>query len=129
MKRTMLFALCAMLFALCAIAPASRAASNVTFTWDAAAASDLAGYRLYQSATSGSYNKTTGKVCDVLAPVTTCTISGLPDGVYYWVATAYDKSGNESAYSNEVTRAFDSTAPAAPGNLKITIAVTVTVAP
>lgn len=110
---------------LMAVAPPARAASNVTFAWDSVTATDLQGYRLYQSNTSGTYNKTTGKVCEVGAGVTTCTVSNLADGTYFWVATAYDRSGNESGYSNEVTRTLDSTAPTAPSNLKITLTITV----
>jgi hypothetical protein len=42
--------------------------------------------------------------------VTTYTVSNLTDGLnYYFVATAYDTSGNESGYSNEVSKTIPST--------------------
>jgi fibronectin type 3 domain-containing protein len=109
-----------------ALAPSpARAAADVTLQVDVVTASDLAGYRIYQSATSGQYNRTTGKVCDIAAGTTSCTVAGLADGVYYFVATAYDKAGNESTYSNEITVSLDSTPPASPKNLR-TISVKVT---
>jgi len=101
----------------------AQAASNISFSWDAS--SGAATYRVYQSTTSGTYNKTTGKVCDV--STTTCTVPNIADGKYYWVATALDSAGNESAYSNEVTATLDTTAPNAPSNFKITLTVNVTV--
>lgn len=104
---------------------AAAATSTVTFAWDAVTATDLAGYRLYQSTTPGVYNKATGKVCDVLKPTTTCTVAGVADGTYYWVATAYDTAGNESVYSNQISRTLDTNAPSAPGALKITVTITV----
>lgn len=103
------------------------AASNVTLQWDPlATGSDATGVRVYQSATPGSYNRTTGKVCDVARAATQCTVPNLADGTYYWVATAYDAAGNESGYSNEVRSVLDSSSPPAPSNLRA-ISVTVTV--
>lgn len=89
------------------------AASNVKFIWDASLDSDLAGYRLYQSTVSGEYDKS--KVVAVIpANLTTTTLENVQDGKYFWVATAFDTSGNESEYSNEVTATLDTTAPKAP---------------
>jgi hypothetical protein len=102
------------------------ATTDVTLAWDTNTEPDLAGYRVYQSAMSGTYNKATGKVCDVAKSITTCTISAMPDGTYFWVATAYDLKGNESGYSNEVSIALDSTPPASPKNLKqVSVKITV----
>lgn len=62
---------------------------------------DLAGYRVYQSTTSGTYNA--GPVATVVAPSTgggigiQYTVTGLASGTYYFVVRAYDTSGNESA--------------------------------
>lgn len=103
----------------------AQAASNVSLAWDAGSA-DVTKYAVYQSTISGTYNKTTGKVCETAANTRTCTISAIPDGTYYWVATAFDAAGNESGYSNEVRVVLDSTAPAPPPNLRSTT-VTVTV--
>jgi hypothetical protein len=61
---------------------------------------DLSGYKIYYGTASGNYSKT----IDV-GNVTTYTITNLTDGVtYYFAATAYDRSMNESRYSNEVNK-------------------------
>ncbi len=114
----------ALLFGMFISVPA-YAASNVTFAWDAS--EGATGYKVYQSQTSGIYNKETGKVCDTAT--LTCTVNNLADGTYYWVATAYDAEGNESDYSNEVTATLDTTSPPAPGSFKITVTVNVSVNP
>ena len=102
------------------------AASNVTFEWDANSESDLAGYRLYQSQASGDYTFGDGnQVATITAGTETVTISGVADGTYYWVLTAYDTDGNESGPSNEVTANLDTLAPGSPVNVRITIIVKV----
>ncbi|MEM4260895.1 MAG: DUF1566 domain-containing protein [Candidatus Woesearchaeota archaeon] len=61
---------------------------------------DLAGYNIYYGISSGSY---TEKV-DV-GNVTGYTINSLEEGkTYFFVATAYNISGIESKYSNEVSK-------------------------
>jgi len=90
-------------------------AADVSFEWDANTESDLAGYRLYQSDTSGLYTYGTGnEVKDIPAGTETCTVTGVPDGVWYWVLTAYDTHGNESGPSNEVSADIDETPPGPP---------------
>ena len=92
-------------------------AMDVNFAWDANSESDLAGYRLYQSGTSGSYTYGSGnEVAEISAGTETCTID-VADGTWYWVLTAYDTNGNESGPSNEVSASVDQTAPAPPVNL------------
>ena len=57
---------------------------------------NLAGFRIYYGATSGSYPNSVS----VTNPnLTSYAIDALPAGTYYFVATAFDASGNESAYS------------------------------
>lgn len=97
--------------------------TNVTFDWDAS--TGATGYKLYQGTTSGG-PYTMAKDCGATKP---CTITAIPDGTYFWVATAYDQAGNESAYSNQVTKILDATAPNAPGNFKVTVTVNVAVSP
>jgi len=53
--------------------------------------------------------------------VLTKTISPLADGTYFWAVTAYDTSGNESVFSNEVSKRIDSVAPAPPSGLSALI--------
>ena len=74
--------------------------ASVTLTWDANSEPTLAGYRLYHATSAGgpyTLAATVGKV-------TTWEHQSLAAGLHCWVATAYDTSGNESAYSNEACR-------------------------
>lgn len=74
---------------------------------DGSPINDLAGYRVYYGTTSGDYSN----YVDV-GNVTTYQIGNLTDGQnYYFAATAYDTSGNESIYSNEINKFI-----ALPGN-------------
>lgn len=92
-------------------------AKDINFAWDANSESDLAGYRLYQSGTSGSYTYGSGnEVAEIPAGTEVCTIDAA-DGTWYWVLTAYDTNGNESGPSNEVSANVDQTAPESPINL------------
>lgn len=111
---------------ICFLAMASFvcAGTNVTFQWDANSESDLAGYKIYRSNVSGDYSSP-ANVLDI--PLSALADTGepqyteedVPDGEWFWVATAYDTSGNESGYSNEVTDSLDATAPETPQNLTI----------
>lgn len=93
-------------------------AKDVIFEWDANMESDLAGYRLYQSNTSGLYTFGAGnEVKEILVGTETCTLN-ITDGTWFWVLTAYDSNGNESGPSNEVSTNIDQTAPAPPTNLQ-----------
>lgn len=123
MKKTgwMLLALLGTAIVIGVSTPARADTSSVTLAWTANTEPDLAGYKVYQgTAAGGSYvlKATLGKV-------TTHTLSGLADGTYYFVVTAYDTSALESGYSNEVTKTLDTLAPAAPSSLTITITVSV----
>jgi hypothetical protein len=66
---------------------------------DGTPVTDLAGYKLYYGLTSRTYDfiKTVGNQ-------TTYAISGLEPGrTYYFTVTAYDASGHESSFSDEVS--------------------------
>ena len=96
----------------------SVSAKDITFSWDANTESDLAGYRLYQSDQPGVYNYgPVHAMVTIPAGTETCVLSGVVDGTWYWVLTAYDTEGNESGPSNEVSDTVDETAPAPPTNL------------
>jgi len=82
-------------------------ATSLTLTWDAPTTntdgtpiSDLAGYKVYYGVVPGSYyapidaGSATSSVIQNLVPGTT----------YYFTVTAYDGSGNESAYATEVSK-------------------------
>jgi hypothetical protein len=80
---------------------------QVTLVWDPNTETDLAGYKLYYGTSSGSYQ---GSV--VVGNRTSTTLSGLLEGqIYYFAATAYDFSGNESGFSNEVSTAIADVTP------------------
>jgi hypothetical protein len=77
----------------------AQTSGSVTLAWNPDTASGLAGYRLYQGVSSGSYtNQLT------LGNTTNATVSGLAMGVnYFFALTAYTTNGLESPFSNEIT--------------------------
>ena len=69
--------------------------------WNANTESDLAGYRIYRSTSSGNYG---APVATVPASATSFVATGLTPGVkYFFTITAFDKTGNESDKSSEVS--------------------------
>lgn len=79
-----------------------QAADDVTLAWDANTESNLVGYRLYQSQTSGVYPFGDGNQVATILEGETVEVTDLGSGSYYWVLTAYDTDGLESEPSNEV---------------------------
>ncbi len=85
-------------FILFPLLPSAVHSAQITLAWDASADPNIAGYKVYYGSASGSYSA----AVDV-GGQTTCTIPNLSAGTpYYFAATEYDKSGQESGYSNEV---------------------------
>ena len=87
-----------------ATATATTQAPNNTaaLAWDASTSPNVAGYRVYYGNAPGSYLQSPGQGINV-GNATTFTVTGLISGRrYYFVATAYDASNDESIYSNEV---------------------------
>ncbi len=78
-----------------------------TLSWNAPTANadgtplnDLAGYKVYYGNSSGTYSQNIS-----VGNVTTYIVNNLSEGLtYYFAVTAYDTSGNESGYSNEVSK-------------------------
>lgn len=107
------------------MAATSAMAAEVKLTWTPNTEPDLAGYRIYQSDTSGKYDKAANKAADVASgpneQKTASVLIPIEDGrTVYFVATAYDGAGNESGYSNEVSyKVPDHTAPAPPTMLSV----------
>src|SRR3989449_531001 len=101
-----LFVAC-VLTVLCSLAPALSSAAQVALAWDANTDPDLAGYKLYYSISSGSYQLSVD-----VGNQTSYTLSGLLEGqIYYFAATAYNLSGSESGFSNEVSKAIPDVTP------------------
>jgi hypothetical protein len=97
-------------------------ALDVTLAWDGNSETDLAGYKIYYGTTEGGpYNGTgssngsspivvpLGNLTNLTSPE--FTVRGLTDGIYYFVATAYNSGALESGYSNEVSAQASTTPP------------------
>jgi len=69
-------------------------------SWDPNTESDLAGYKVYVGTASRVY----GVPVDVGTTTSFKVINLLKGQTYYFAITAYDTEGNESAYSNEVSK-------------------------
>ncbi|MEW6001773.1 MAG: PKD domain-containing protein [Nitrospirota bacterium] len=82
-------------------------ADDVTLFWDPPTTNedgtpltDLSGYKIYYGTGSGNYSNVVN-----VGNVTSYTVLNLTGGVtYYFAATAYNIYGNESKYSNEVSK-------------------------
>jgi hypothetical protein len=82
-------------------------AATATLAWDAVQAATLSGYRIYYGTSPGLYFQSPGNGLTVGRDVTAYVVTGLSSGAtYYFAATAFDTSGNESAYSEEVSKAI-----------------------
>lgn len=79
-------------------------AGTATLVWNANNESDLAGYRIYRGTSSGTY----GAPIATLGKATASYVAlGLQTGTtYFFVITAYDSAGNESPFSNEVSKSI-----------------------
>ena len=74
-------------------------AAVVTLAWDLSSSRNIAGYRLYSGTTSGVYGQTSE-----LGNATSTLVSNLVTGkTYFFVVTAYNTMGVESAPSDEVS--------------------------
>lgn len=112
---------CAAAALLLALLPTVTQAGEITLTCtpptmneDGTTLTDLAGYRFYQSSTSGGPYTLIRDEPDE----TNCghVITDVADGTYYFVATAYNVPGVESAYSGEASKTV-TTVPNPPGGL------------
>ncbi|MFO0773098.1 MAG: fibronectin type III domain-containing protein [Nitrospiraceae bacterium] len=81
--------------------PATDLSASRQLAWDANSESDLAGYMVYTATTSGAYGS---PVAVIPSNQSSYTIPTLPAGhTYFFSVTAYDTSGRETTYSNEVS--------------------------
>lgn len=119
MKKLLLIVFLIIVFPLVCLAD-----STVQFTWNPNSESDLAGYNLYQTDTSGNYVIGVDIPADSIPVGTETSTITVKDGTWFWVLTAFDIAGNESGPSNEVTATLDSIAPGEPV-LNVTVTVTI----
>ena len=76
---------------------------SATLTWTENAETDIAGYKVYRATSTGAY----GAPIATLGKTTNYTMTNLSiNTTYYFVITAYDSAGNESTYSNEVSKSI-----------------------
>ncbi len=75
----------------------SLSIESVSLSWDPSPNEEVIGYKVYIGRASGNYYR-----IDDVGNALTYTVKNLEPGTYYFVCTAYDASGNESKYSNEV---------------------------
>lgn len=83
--------------------PTTPTTSATSLIWDPSTSS-VAGYRVYYGTASRTYQQAKGSGVAV-GNVTNYKVSGLTSGkLYYYAVTSIDSSGNESGYSNEVSK-------------------------
>jgi len=120
------------LVALCIVPPVmtqTTGEKELTFQWEQPLPpEDLAGWYLYYGTAPGVYNRTavfnySGAPSAVYTQDFTLTSPTGQTVTYYFVLTAFDSSGNESGFSNEVMAKVDFLAPGVPVNLRVTIKV------
>jgi hypothetical protein len=121
----MVVAICMLVFLIIIGTAIFAGAADVRFQWDRNTEADMASYRLYQSQTSGvyvygiaspNYKVTVNQVGTT--PIL-YTLTGVTEGLHYWVLTAVDTSANESVPSNEVSKNVDTTPPGKPLNFTL----------
>jgi hypothetical protein len=104
---------------------------QVTFAWEQTVTADFGGWKIYSSpAAGGPYTQVGGDILFTSAQTTYTHQAQIvvPDNAettLYFIVKAFDKKGNLSGPSNEVRQTFDFAGPPAPGNLNITLVVTV----
>jgi hypothetical protein len=96
-----LSALPILLFLLCICPPLM--ATDVSLAWDASVTPEVIGYKVYYGNSAGVYGASI-----TIGNQTSYTVTGLTSGTYYFAVTAFDASGNESDFSNEVSQVIGS---------------------
>jgi hypothetical protein len=82
--------------------PSTARPTTAVLFWDAVSVPNVGGYRLYYGTAPGRYGQSFGHGLNT-GNVTTYEVTGLSSGTrYYFVVTAFDTTGRESGFSNEV---------------------------
>lgn len=94
-------------------------AKQLNAKWDPNTEPDLAGYRVYWSQESGSYpNSFEIPIGEYSETMNTIPTGWLTPGRWYFAATAYDQTGNESGYSSEVYADVPDVKPGSPKTIQ-----------
>lgn len=102
-KRTLL---CVLALVLICMNPLTAMAAGIRIAWNANTEADLAGYNVYYGTSPGKYS-----ACINVGNVCSYKVDNLTQGkTYYFIVTALDKAGNESADSAEVSATLPSAA-------------------
>ena len=72
---------------------------SVSLSWNPSPSNDVVGYNVYRARKSGTYSKINSDIDTATAYLDTTV---LPGRTYFYVTTAVDSHGQESAYSNRV---------------------------
>jgi hypothetical protein len=109
MKTWIIWLVCVLCTPLSVYALDCSAEKPCTFFWNANTEADLEGYRFYVKQVNGTY----GPPLDIKQPQSAigveqfkASFGSLSPGNYVAAVSAYDKAGNESGKSNEVTFTF-----------------------
>ena len=104
----------ALLLAFLPFLPLSAQTGSVTLGWDADLVHQVSGYKVYYGTQTGVYTNSINVGLN-----TEATLGNLVNGQqYFCVVTAYNASGLESGYSNELTFSYDSGDPSS-GTLRV----------
>lgn len=95
-------------------------AGDVKLKWTKTTSTAATGYKVYYGTASRTYT-----TIIPIGNVDTYTVQGLADGTYFFAVTARDDLGNESGFSNEVSKTIRTISP--PSNLTGDIQITITI--
>ena len=125
MKKAFLFLI--LIVFLCSSVAYAQVTKTLRFAWNQELSADFGGWRIYQADTAGGPYTALSPDILFVSEQTEYTADmpiEVPDDqtiTLYFVLTAFDTSGNESGYSNEVSATIDFEAPGMPMTLTVTV--------
>lgn len=82
----------------------AQAVDTGILDWTANTEADLAGYKVYQRTSTGTYTTPVATLGKVITHTVTLPARTTSPQTFFWAVTAYDLAGNESPRSLEVTK-------------------------